>query len=363
VAPEQTSEELTTLVNIARATGTDFNQLVTDVDRVAPSLMALGYTMDQSALIMGRLNQEVGGPAMARLAFGLGQVEDKLHRQGVTDVAAGWRDAVAVVQQYLAAGDHAAAVDFMKSFVGSARTAETMVDAISKNVGGIATGAQDAVDGMAHLHEPLDDALDATRSLGDSVEALSNQFKAAFADIGVPLVAGLSDAAKHMSTWLAENQDKLIIWGGEVLNAILTVFSHIAIDVGDTLMAAAPAINTFKNFVVEVLKDIDVVIQGHLELLSHLPSWAGGDTFKQLAKDFKDATVPLNALQNLDVAPYLRDMGQGLDNLGHSAAGALGPLSEVVSKGADAAKINEAFSATFGKDGEKPSLQEVLARR
>ncbi|OBJ57997.1 hypothetical protein A9W94_17030, partial [Mycobacterium asiaticum] len=353
VLPENAARELNFLTNVARMTGVNFDTLVADVDKLAPSMQALGFDLDQTAFLMGKLNQELGAPAMGRLAVGLAAVEEHLHKAGVQDVAAGWRDVVGVVQQYLQVGQHAEAVDFLKGFVGSARNAETLVDAIARNVGGIATGVGAAMDAAGDaLHQPLGDVLDQTQDLEDAFQELQSQLFATFADIGMPLVQGLNRATAHIKEWVAENQSQIIGWGAAITIEILKVMSAVAVDVGELFMALVPIVQAFKTVAVETLKALDVAMLGLVAPLALLPDWLGGDVFRSVQRSLSDAIGPLNDLSRLDLRPMLQGAARGLEDLGRKAGAAVGPLNDVFNQARDTAALQEAFSTQFIKPGE-----------
>lgn len=357
VEPEKTAEELNLLINVARMTGDNINSLVANVNTLGPAMEEMGYSLDQVAFFAGRMNQELGPTQTGRMVSSFVQVEDHLKKQALS-----WQDAIEIVKEYHKASDDAAAVDYLKGLGASSKSALLFVKLINEGILSTPEALQQAIDGSAaKLHQPFEQVLSNTRDLQDTLNEVSNQLKAAFAGIGVPLIEGLNGAADRIKSWLAENQDKVLHWGGEIMVAILRTFSTITTDVGRALYMVAPVVQEFKTFVVETLKQIDVALQGVLKPFALLPDWAGGHIFKEMSKDLADATGPLSQLAGVDLTAGLQGAAKGLMEVGAGAAGAIDPLSAYMTKAEDAARINEALSQSFSaKPGDKPAYQEAF---
>lgn len=357
VAPEQTADELTVLTNIARMTGDNLDSLLTNVDQLGPVLQSLGYTLDETAFFAGRMNQELGPVAAARMGGSFVQMDEKLHKAGVT-----WQGLIDVVKAYHAAGDDAAAVDYLKGMGASARNAANFVKLINDNILATPEALRQSMDAAGDaLHTPLERAVEDTRTLQDTLDQLSNQLKSAFADIGIPLVEGLNHAAEHVRDWLQENQGKIISWGNTIMQAVLTTVSTVATDFGQLLVALGPVLNTFKTMVVDFFDGILVAVQGVIKPLSLLPDWLGGDVFKAVDKGLQDSQKGLSALANTDIGPMLADAGRGLEVLGRKAHDAMGPLDALARTGRDMAAVDKAFSGRFAaKPGDQPTWQRAF---
>jgi len=362
VPAEATTGHLNTLINISRLTGANINELTTDIDAVAPSLQALGYGLDDSAFMMGKLNQELGKPAMNRLAFGIGQIEDKIHDMGIDDVQKGWTDAIQMTQQYIAAGEHAEAVDFLKSFVGSSRTAETLVDGISKGIVDTPEKMRAMMNGVGPLlHQPLDAVLEATKTLEDSFHQLGNQAMAALEPLGVGVMQSLEGATGHISAWLEKNEGTVIEYAANVGHWILSAITDVAGFVGAVFTDAAPAVDAFVKFVAWSLRAIDVTMQSMLAPLAMLPSWLGGDAFKSMQDSLKDATGPLNAIMNAPIGDWMKNAGAGMDALAAGADALQKPLTDLQTKAETTAAFQSAFTQQFrGAGQEAPEMQWAI---
>lgn len=359
VPAEDTTMQLTTLVNISRLTGASINELMTDLDAVAPSLQALGYDLDTSAFMMGKLNQELGKPAMNRLAFGIGQIEDKIHDMGIEDVQEGWSKAIQMTQAYIDAGEHAEAVDFLKSFVGSSRTAETLVEGIAKGVVDTPAKMQAMMDGVGpKLRQPLDEALEATKSLEDSFHQLGNQAMAALEPLGVGVMQSLESATAGVSEWVEKNESVIIEYAANVGHWILTAISDTANFVGAVFEDAAPMVDAFVKFIAAGLRGIDIEISTLLKPLTLLPSWLGGDVFKSMSKSLDDAAGPLQAIINAPIEDWMKRMGTGLHDIADGANSLQQPLTDLQLKAETTAKFQEAFTQKFVGAGQKDSTMQ-----
>lgn len=357
IAPERAAEELTTFVNIARATGAPINTLLTAVDQLGPALQEMGYTLDETAFFAGRLNQEFGPVASGRMVSSLVNMDEKLRKNGQT-----LGDVIELVKAYHAAGEDAASVEMFKSLGVQGRSALTLVKAISEGLLDTPEKLRQAMDAAGPaLRTPLEDAVDATRTLGDTVDELSNQMKEAFADIGLPLVQGLNRAGDHLKEWLQEHKSEVIGWGAEVIDAIGRTVAVALVDIGQLLVDVAPFVDMFAKFVIGNLKAVDLAMQAVLAPLSLLPDWAGGDVFKDAFKDLRQAIPTFDALLTTDFAPSLAKAGEGLQGLGHQLGGAMDGLDQYMSKARDAASISEALQDKFAtKAGDKPTIQQAF---
>lgn len=358
VPADQVNEQLTTLVNISRLTGANINEMLTDLDAVAPSMQALGYNMDSTAFMMGKLNEELGKPAMNRMAFGISQIEERLHKMGIKDIKEGWAGVLDVTEKYIAAGDHASAVDYLKNFVGSSRTAETMIEGVSKGVIDTAEKMQAMFDNSGQLlHQPLDEVLEATKTLEDSFHQLGNQAMAALEPLGVGVMTSMEGVTNHISDWLKKNQDQVIGWATSIGHWILTAVSAISGFVHDVLHGAAPLVEDFVHFVAGALSDLDVVIQSHFAVLSHLPGV--GHFFGDWIKPLQDATIPLEALRHMRIDQMMNDAADGANNLAEAAKNLQGPLSKLGLNSLDTSKLQEGLTAPFSADGKSPSKLDM----
>jgi GNAT superfamily N-acetyltransferase len=359
IEPAQTTEQLNTLINISRLTGANINELTTDIDAVAPSLKALGYDLDESAFMMGKLNQELGKPAMNRLAFGIAQIEDKIHNMGVDDVQQKWSEVITRVQAYVDAGEHAEAVDYLKGFVGSSRTAETLVEGIIKKVVQSPEQIQAAMDKIGpKLHQPLDEVLEATKTLDDAFHQLGNQAMAALEPLGVGVMQSMEGMTTGVSEWLEKNQSQVIGWAGEIGSWILKATTDIAGFVGNALTDAGPMVEGFVHFVANALINLDVVMQEMLEPLSHLPGFLGGDAFKSMKDSLKDATGPLNALKDADISEWMKKAGDGMNSLASGAQNLQGPLGDLITKAQTTSSIQSALTQKFAGEGQKEETMQ-----
>jgi hypothetical protein len=346
VAPEHANDELTTLVNISRLTGDNINGLLQNVDNLGPVLQSLGYDLDQTAFFAGRMNQELGPIQASRMGASFQKIDENLRKSG-----ASWQDMISVVQAYHAAGDDAAGVDYLKGMGASARNAAAFLKLINDGILATPENVQKAMDAVGPaLHQPFEQAVEDSRRLEDSVEQLSNQLKASLAGIGIPLVQGLTAASDHLKTWLAEHGDEIVHWGSEAMDTILQVSSTVLEDFGHTLEAVAPWINTFKNWVIQSMQGVVLAMQAVVEPLALLPSALGGDKFKAMSKDLGDAMGALTAAKDTDIAPWLQQIGDGLDHIGQKAQDARQPVADSPARLRTCSSSTRRSRATFRRN-------------
>jgi hypothetical protein len=362
VPADQVGQDMLELVNISRDTGANLNDVLTMTDALGPAMTEMGYSVTDTAFFVGKMNEELGSPALRRFAMAWDQLTERFDKKGI-DPGQGLKDLVAVVQDYIKAGNDAAAIDFLKSMGLSGPAALAVFDAIRDNVGGIATGIDAAKNAMPGLLDPLGPILEATKDLQQTWETIGTQVEAMLAPLGLGLVGALRGATNHISDWLQENEAKIIGWAGTILQVIRGAFATIATDLGRILIGMAPAVDAFKNLFVDAFKAIDLALQGITLPLSLLPSWMTlGIDFGPIHQSLVDATGPLNALAGIDLTGPVRSAGQDLIDLGHDADGAKDPLQAIIDKAKDFAALGTAFKATFqGPDDKAPTLQSAFA--
>jgi hypothetical protein len=101
----------------------------------------------------------VGNPYCGQLSnrsFDYARLEKHLHSEGIQEIAAGWADTVSVANDYLEAGDHAGAADFLRPLLGSPRTIETVLGRIAKGINDIPGQVQGTLDQSSFLCDEKD---------------------------------------------------------------------------------------------------------------------------------------------------------------------------------------------------------------
>jgi hypothetical protein len=361
VPADQVNDDFLQMVQISRDAGANLNTVLSMVDKLGPSMAAMGFSATDVTYFVAQMNREFGNSATMRFAQAWAMLTEKLQLKGL-DPGAGLKDVVAVVQDYLKVSNEAAAVDFLKSMGLSATAAELVLKAIQDDVGGITSGIDAAKNAVPGLHEPLLDVLDATKTLSQQWETIGTQLEGVFAPLGLGLISALSGASTSISDWIQENQSKLIGFADVIGQWISHAVSDLAHLTGALFKAAAAPAEIFKDVMLEIFKAIDAGMRAITLPLSLLPSWMTmGIDFGPIDKSLADAVAPLNALEHLDLSTALRQAGDAANTLGDAVDQAAPKLHHLALGVEDVDSIKQAFLQTYTAVGEAaPKLQSAF---
>ena len=100
-------------------------------------------------------------------------------------------------------------------------------------------------EGPEGIKQPLEEALETTKSIGDQMEIIGTQLQGAFAPIATGLANSLKDAGATVTDWLKEHQAKIVSWATTIMHAVLATASFIVRTMGGVVEEAAPYIQAF----------------------------------------------------------------------------------------------------------------------
>jgi hypothetical protein len=377
IAPSKVNATMIEFINLSRMTGADINELFHDVEAAGPAFMELGYSMDQVGLMMAKVNQELGKPAMQRTMLSMRGLPSVFARENL-DPAEGMKLMLtqlhSLIDMYGVGSKEAAAFLVVNQLV-SKSAASTLVDAVAKNIirspGDMQKwldNLKEGKDGAAGLNSGLEKSLEATKGIGDNLEIISTFLKSALAPLGEGLYGSLVEAGNKVISWLKDNQEKLITWAGEATIKVVSTTSHVLEVLSNIISKTGPAVQSFAQIMVTTMLQVDTILANILKGLSSVPDqlWklAGatvGGVTGGIAGFFTGG--PAGAM-----AGGVTGFGTGyqmvpdhlsgaLGGLGDSLASAEGPLSEL--KGLDINKALQGVSKD-GKDLSKVINDEVI---
>jgi hypothetical protein len=342
IPADQVNDTLLTLVNTARLTGSNFNDLMGQVSTGGPVFQSLGYDLAQTTFVLGRINEELGPGAANRWVMGIANAEEKAHRLGLT-----WHDVMNVLNDYIKAGDKAGAVDYLKGLGMGAKVVQTTIDEISKGILVLPNQVQQAIDQVGPaLHEPLDDVLTQTEDLGQRWEQIGGQMLTALAPLGEGITNSLGTATASIGTWISQNQAEIVGFVGRVVDFFATGFEHVATIVADLLKITAPVIEIVQAVVEHALGTVLGGIEAVTGALTHLP--IVGDKFKDAHKAAGDALGALHDLDKVDLGHWATVGGDALDHFANDVLpGWKSSWDTNVTKAEDIDPIGEAFKRNF----------------
>jgi hypothetical protein len=345
----QTNRLLTEFVNIARMTGADINELTRDLDLMSPALQATGLDAQDSAMMMGLLNQELGKPALGRYSFAFSHLVEQLNKIGMP-----MQEFVGIIQAYdlTTREGRAGAVAWVESMGLQAKAAENFVDQIRHGIIPTHEAMVDAFNkhGRA-LAEPFKEALEATKQLEDTMERLQSQVMAALAPLGEGLVGKLNEVGDHMSSWLQLHQDEFIGWVGRIAEKLLEWGAKITHFMADMLRDMSGSLQFFKNATVIAIATVN---EAFMAMTAPFAKMGGPDptglvtAMKGINKATTDAVPSLKEFLDLRLDTMADKGADALDALGNKMEGLQGPLADLINNSKAAARVWEDFRAVYG---------------
>lgn len=332
----EANETLTMLVNTARATGIEFNTLADEMQRIGPAMRELGYNTEDTASFFALLTQQ--GEKGTRLIFGMNEAVTKLNdlvEKGVfKSVKEGWESIIPAVQE-LSRTNPAEALGLLKGYF-TPSTAPLMLEAIEK---GLIKVGQAGVE-IEGVHEQLGEAVEKTKSLGQTFEVVGQQISAAMAPIGGAMAAGLRDAGNHVSDWLKENQVKLAGWAEEIVSTFLHVMTGATQVFGTMILAAAPVLDAFTQMFRMTMDNIFHIVAPISEAFANV----FGGRFRQLHDELDKAHEGLDKLGQFSLTDWA---GKGMDKVDEFANNTLPKIDKGLKNTYDGFAKNEAISKAF----------------
>ncbi len=366
VPASRTTELLTEFTNISRMTGADINTMIHDIEASGPAFQDLGFDIEQTAFLMAKFNEELGAPAMQRFVLslrGMPEMFAKLH----IDPKVGYKDLIKDIQDDLKNPDTQAglaeALNDATKFM-SKSASSTFVQGVKLGFSG--TPEEIAAQMEAHkdqIKKPLEEALEATKSIGDQLEIISTQFLSAFAPMATGLANGLRDAGASITDWIKENQAKIIAFAGTVMHDVLATASTVIRIAGGVIEEMAPLVQAFVRLTAEGIKAAAQEIQLLVKALDALPNWMHlGINTKALINDLNDVQGPLDAIAHAPIRKWGEDLGNamigGSDAIDHRLIPSLDKLS---AHAATQAQFTVAGLERFKKpDQKEPTEQSML---
>jgi SLT domain-containing protein len=365
VPAEEMNGLLIKFVNIARMTGADINELLRDLDLMSPAFQSLGLDAQDSALMMGELNKELGKPALGRYSFAFSHLTEQLNAAHMP-----MEDLVAIVQSYdLATREgRAGATAFVETFGLGAKAAENFVHQIEHGIIPTHAALVDQFNKNARaLTEPFEAALNVTKDLSDVMEQLSNTVQGALAPLGEALVGKLTETGQHLTDWLQKHQATFIAMIGGIGEKLLEWGAKIAGFMASALRIMGPAIEFIKDLTVDVIQQVNSNVAGLLVWTKPLSRGflealqPGLGALKDIQEAANAARPSLQHLRDTDMTPGFNAAADVVDFLGHKIEGLEGPLGQLIEHSKEAGAIWSAFRVDVSmKPGEVSKIQDTL---
>ena len=257
VAPEEYSNTLDKMFRASQATGVGVNDLQNLVVSQSAAFGELGFSLDETIATIGQF--EKAGVNTETVIAALKQNIVKAAKEGKT-ASEFFRDGVAEIEGYLAAGDDAAAQAKASELFG-ARTFLDALDAIKRgefDISGTLDQIENGGDTISGLSEE-------TKGFGAQLGEFKNQSTLALAPLGQSLFPILTQAVEQLLPPVIALLDKFTNASPGMQKLILTV-GGIAAAIGPVLLIVGKLITTVGT-VIKVVK----LLGSALTLLSANP--------------------------------------------------------------------------------------------
>ncbi|MEB0200561.1 hypothetical protein QN354_02175 [Cryobacterium sp. 5I3] len=236
VPGDQMSGTLDTLYGISQKTGVSVNDLTSGLGSSGAALQLLGFSLGDSAQMIGTLNKAGIDSDKVTAAMGKGLVA--LAKAGEEPQAA-FKRVVGEIGGFIKAGDQAGAIDLASKVFG-AKGAPQFITALQSGALNIdtLTGSADAA-GASIL-----DMAETTDDFPEKWGKLQNTAQLALADIGgklIPVITDGFDKLMPIVTWAADNTGVVIGLGGALVAGALAVKGFEAVN------AVSSALSIFKG--------------------------------------------------------------------------------------------------------------------
>jgi len=350
IPAEKANDELTMMINLERMTGIAINDLTHDLDATSIAWNDMGYNMDQAAFIMGKIQQILGQPALQRFPFTLAHMQDELAKTGMS-----LQEVVDIVRD---AADENTAERFVQSIglATSPKGAEVLTKWL-RDLKEIPATVDEVNAALAKegvkLHEPIDEALQATKDLGQELEVLSQQVVAALAPMGLGLVRGLTGIGDKVSTWLQTHQVEFIGFVGTIGEKLLDWGSRISHWLAKMLREMSGFVESTKDAIVLAMMAADAAL---ITFTAQLALFVPG--LGEVTKGAVHAMGALKSMLDLDVGGWMRSGAEGLDELGDGIASLEPKLAALTTMAQGARAMWQATRATFGAPINMPGTED-----
>lgn len=214
VSGEDASAKMDYLFGVTQNTGIGFDKLTGILETNAPALQALGFSMEQSANMAGLLDK-AGLDASGTMGK-MGKALVELAKPGESADAA-FQRVVGSIEDYVAQGDEAAALDLASTvfgtkgatqFVAAVKSGSVSLDALTDS----ALGAGEGIMGT----------MEATMDWPERWELIQNKSKEALAPLGGALMDAASQGAEALSNAIDQIDPAIFAELGEILGTVLS---------------------------------------------------------------------------------------------------------------------------------------------
>ncbi|MFS0269923.1 phage tail tape measure protein [Corynebacterium striatum] len=242
VEAENAPDALDKLFQVSQATGLSVTELSNSAVKAGPALRGFGFSLEDSAAMVGQMDK--AGLDADKTLQSMQRALSEFAKEG-RNAPEALQETIGSVEDFIAAGDDAAAIDLASGIFGT-RGAAQFVDAVKSGTLSVedfmgATGAtSDTILGVA----------EETRSMGEEWQIFKNKAMTAiepialalFDRLGPALEAG-SEKFQELIGWIEDDAipgiESFVSWLGRTSGAIAAIATPVGILVGAYALLAA----------------------------------------------------------------------------------------------------------------------------
>ena len=231
IANADAADKLDYLFGVSQATGISMDDLTRIIEANAPALKELGFDFEQSANMAGLLDKAGldASSMMSKLSKALISVA-----QPGEDAAQAYRRVVGEMQDYLAAGDKAAALDIATTLFGTKGAAQ-FLDAIQNGT----ISMDQLTDATLGAGDGIMSTLEKTNDWEESWNMLQNSIKVALEPLASGVLDMISAAVKKLTQFVQDNSG--------AFNALGSILGNVAGVIGNVLGVALDIVTGLLN--------------------------------------------------------------------------------------------------------------------
>ena len=341
VPQKDMNKMLTRIGNIMRETGGEADRVITAVINSGPAFRALGYDVDTTAYMFGKMTQE--GERGTRMMYALNQVVEKTGdmagpgklfdtaQQGwefvVQSVKTATNEAKAFDRQAAAAqeagnraeaerlelaarGKRDQARKMFESFT-TPMAATLLTEAVERDIIKVSASLKELLDTNPQIFDTsLSDAATQTTNLAAVFLNLQQIWEAGVGRMGLALNKSLAEPLWELTRWMSDNQDQISDFATKLADFFLGAAQGFTQFAGMLLEGFGEIANQTMWAVGNSIKAAIAPLRWFLDLAEHLPGVLGGGVADALKDGLDKVNDSANQLAHVDIKQPLIDAGQ-----------------------------------------------------
>jgi hypothetical protein len=316
IGADQVSEKYQGLIDIVQDSKMPMDTLTNQLVQLGPVLQDFGLNLDQTATFLGLLNKQQIDPS--RFAYTFQRAAREMTKNG-QEIKGTLTTVMQEADNLIAAGDKVGARSLLENLFGP-YGAEKMLDVVQRQGGTLISLFGDINKNISDTPEKTKEAVEATSTLADQMEAIRNRITADFREMGESLAGYMRDEGMNLSKWFEEHKGEIIGWGQDIMNSMVSVTQSL-------IHVTAPFANVIKTVVADIGEAVAGIMATVSKFIANVPNTGlfaplralgfdnqTKDAFRDLSNQAMGVIKPLDDLKHLDLTTTLRDWARDGNN-------------------------------------------------